>query len=159
MNAGSMNPSLRRAGPARPGYGAYLASRSWWGRRSRWFAAHASAEGTVECVVCLRAMAERAFDLHHLDYSGVVDLGLGKWQSRERDEDLMALCRQHHDDLHSLLDADRGWTSMGRRQASLEVASVLRAQFAQRVQAYLDAADVLTLPTDDPGTTSEESGT
>lgn len=152
----SLNPSLRRAGPARPSYGAYLANRSWWGRRRRWFAAHASAEGTVECAVCLRAMPERAFDLHHLDYSGVVDLGMGKWQSRERDEDLMALCRGHHDDLHALLDSDRGWASMGRRQASLEVAAVLRVEFAERVQAYLDATDTLAAPADGHRATAEE---
>ncbi len=119
------------------GYRAYLRSAAWRRRREAWIAGHVDEWATVPCAVCLIRLSAREVDLHHLDYSGVVELAGGRWEARERDDDLVAMCRLHHDELHQLLDRDRGWSLMSRREASRQVIGRLRAALAARVARYL----------------------
>ncbi len=66
-------------------YRAYLGSKKWKRKRRRYFSRHHRA-----CAAC---GSEVAVTLHHMTYERFGD---------ERDEDLLPLCRMHHDLLHRL---------------------------------------------------------
>lgn len=126
-----MGFSLARSGNA--GYqSGYLRSGAWFRRRRAWFA---GIEARGQQVVCLVCGAEKALDLHHVDYHGVSQAGDGSWIAGEADEDLMPLCRGCHEELHAELDRRRrdfwGWD---RRRASAVLVVALR-------RVRLEAAD------------------
>jgi hypothetical protein len=66
-----------------PLYNDYIHSPDWEDRKRRYWDTHQK-----RCVICL---TYKNIDLHHLSYA---DLG------NERDEDLVAVCRTHHDQFH-----------------------------------------------------------
>ncbi|UEJ82753.1 hypothetical protein Bra3105_18315 [Brachybacterium halotolerans subsp. kimchii] len=51
-----------------------------------------------------------------------------RWVSREADDDLMVLCRWCHERVHTLMDTDRGWAQMGRREATVSVVRAIQRQ-------------------------------
>ncbi len=65
-------------------YKLYIESKFWRRRKDQYFATHAK-----RCAVC--RTPERV-DLHHKAYGNY---------GRERDEDLVALCKKHHEGFHA----------------------------------------------------------
>ena len=83
----------RRRVQRREQYGGYMDSPAWFRRRERWlqeFAARATAAKSRVCVVCGAKWTLRHGDLHHRTYAR---LGAETWQ------DLVPMCRDHHDAL------------------------------------------------------------
>jgi 5-methylcytosine-specific restriction endonuclease McrA len=81
-------------------YAAYMESGKWHRRRRDWEAHEEFVTGApVRCAVCGTADWS---DLHHLTYDRLGD---------ERHEDLVALCRECHEELHRAYDAGR-WRGM-----------------------------------------------
>lgn len=111
----------RKRGAARAEYAGYLRSSAWLSRKIRFYEALAEAGFVAVCQVCgARKSKATPLDLHHLSYEGVKKLPGGQWVSSEADEDLIPLCREHHQQLHQILDTRgrdyRGWS---RKKASL----------------------------------------
>lgn len=123
----------RKTGSDRNPYQSYLASAAWHRRRWRYFRALRRRGFEPACQVCgLRLDQTESLDLHHLNYDGVVERD-GQWIAGERDEDLMVLCRLHHNDVHRILDERRrdywGWD---RRKATLVIVGHLRRSLKKR---------------------------
>lgn len=79
--------AVRNRGLARLGftsYDEYLSSSRWLRTRARYLASELS----QRCIVCKCT----TFDLHHLTYRRL---------GREHLEDLVPLCRRHHDEVHA----------------------------------------------------------
>jgi len=111
--------SLTRTGSA--AYRDYLRSPAWGFRRVRWFR-DARARGIEPaCQVCqLTLETAGTLDLHHVRYDEVHrDRLTGAWKAREDDEDLMPLCRAHHEQLHAALDARKEYLGWNRRRATV----------------------------------------
>ena len=112
---------LHRTGSA--AYQGYLRSQAWGYRRVRWFA-RCRADGVEPaCQVCAVTLAEAgSLDLHHLSYDGVVqEPSGGGWKAREVHEDLMPLCREHHQRLHQIMDGRKEFFGWDRRRASVVI--------------------------------------
>ena len=65
----------------------------------------------------LRRLPTPDVDLHHLDYA---DLG------HETYDDLIPLCRPHHDRVHAAWDATPHLRRLGRRAGSLAIITAMR---------------------------------
>lgn len=111
-------------------YRAYLRSPQWAFRRVRWFRSCRARGAEPACLVCRISLTDAGkLDLHHVSYKGVQQDRRGKWLARERDDDLMPLCREHHQDLHERMDARKEWFGWDRRRASVAiVARMIRQQ-------------------------------
>ena len=95
-------------------YADYVHSRAWAKRRRWWIREHRDRTGTDPvCVVCRHPDV----DLHHLDYA---DLG------HETYNDLIPLCRPHHDRVHAAWDATPHLRRLGRRAGSLAIITAMR---------------------------------
>lgn len=82
-------------------YASYMASAAWRIRRENWIAHQEYVTGQpVSCAVC---GDEDWDDLHHLTYDRM---------GEELHEDLVALCRPHHEGMHRAYDAGR-WRNIG----------------------------------------------
>ena len=91
----------KRRARRRSQYAQYMDSAAWRIRRSNWIAHEEYVTGKPVC--CAVCADEEWDDLHHLSYDRLGD---------ERHEDLVALCRVHHDELHRAYDAGR-WRHIG----------------------------------------------
>jgi 5-methylcytosine-specific restriction protein A len=108
----------------------YLASTAWFTRRNEWFREETTRHGVVRCAVCLGAGTTRTLELHHLDYTGVVETA-ARWIAGEAHEDLIAAHPEHHRLIHQLMDSDRVLSRMRSRQdATLQAISKLRQKIA-----------------------------
>lgn len=136
--------SNRRRPRAASRYG-YMRSDAWKARRRHWHAEQERRTGKrSQCEVCF---TERKLDLHHLDYSGVIRLADNTWNSLEKHEDLVPLCRRHHEAVHRLLDNDTGYRDhMSRRAASLKVIAKLRQRVLDLVVGLGDAVELQAAP-------------
>lgn len=119
-----MGFSLARSGDRQYQRG-YLRSAAWFRRRDRWFDEVEERGLVAVCQVC---GSQGALDLHHVSYDGVSrNDETGQWQASEGHEDLMPLCREHHQALHDEFDRRRrdfwGWD---RRRATAVVVVGLR---------------------------------
>ena len=119
-----MGFSLARSGNRQYQRG-YLRSAAWFRRRDRWFAKVEDRGLVAVCQVC---GAPGSLDLHHVSYDGVRrDDETGTWRAGEKHEDLMPLCREHHQAVHDEFDRRRrdfwGWD---RRRATAVVVVGLR---------------------------------
>lgn len=112
---------LHRTGSA--AYKRYLRSQAWGYRRVQWFAQCRADGAEPACQVCAITLAEAgSLDLHHLSYDGVVqDPFGGGWKAREAHEDLMPLCREHHQRLHQIMDGRKEFFGWDRRRASVVI--------------------------------------
>lgn len=109
----SRGRAIRRAG-----YEAYMRSPQWFARRRRWLGEwRARHNGAPTCRVCGRLWSLGSGDLHHATYERL---------GAELYEDLIPLCRAHHEDLHRLYDASAEWRKLGRTQATSGIIAVLR---------------------------------
>lgn len=119
---------LKRGGRGHEDYvGGYLRQVSWFRRRDAFVASRTGAGGLVACVCCDERYRPRQVDVHHLSYDGVSREN-ERWISREADDDLMVLCRWCHERVHTLMDTDRGWAQMGRREATVSVVRAIQRQ-------------------------------
>jgi 5-methylcytosine-specific restriction protein A len=83
----------------------YLRSRAWFARRHRWFVRQRDLGIPLACAGCGQPGTAPEFELHHLDYRGVVCAG-GKFRAREAHEDLTPMHPYCHELLHRLIDRD-----------------------------------------------------
>uniref|UniRef100_UPI0021B4BADC hypothetical protein n=1 Tax=Micrococcus luteus TaxID=1270 RepID=UPI0021B4BADC len=60
-------------------------------------------------------------DLHHVSYKGVGQDEEGRWQAREAHNDLMPLCRDHHQRLHQIMDGKKEFFGWDRRRATIVI--------------------------------------
>lgn len=90
----------RQRAHRRTQYAEYMASGRWHARRRRWIEQEQERSGAeVCCAVC----GGEFEDLHHLTYDRL---------GGERHEDMVALCRVHHDQVHRAYDQGR-WRGIG----------------------------------------------
>lgn len=107
----------------------YLRSISWYRRRDQWFEDEQQRTGGLECAVCMKPSRKRDLELHHLDYSGVVEKRQGGWIAGEKHEDLVGVHPRCHEWIHQALDDDAAaGAAMTRRVANERVISRLRSK-------------------------------
>lgn len=146
---------LGRTGSKR--YKGYLRSPAWNWRRQRWFRDLRAAGVEPACQVCgLTLEATGSLDLHHTSYKGVeYNEETGKWSAREKDRDLLPMCRHDHEALHRIMDGRREYHGWNRRRATVVIAAHLRRQFealseeAQRAVRYQRIVEIRERGTDD----------
>lgn len=110
----------------------YLRSQAWHWRRRRWFRDRRGDGFEPACQVCgVRLEDVDSLDLHHVSYLGVVENSDGTWAAREADEDLMPLCREHHQAVHRLMDRKRDFYGWERRRATLVIVAFLQAKWSK----------------------------
>lgn len=107
--------STRSLTASRTRWFAYLASPQWAARRMKYRLAHPDAS----CKAC----GSRQYDLHHLDHARSFTKA-GLFAGRERDSDLIPLCRRHHDMAHRYWNSRRFRT---RRLATLAAVADVRS--------------------------------
>lgn len=112
----------------RAAYQGYLSSTPWKARRRRYFETVKAAGFEPACQVCFATLAELGvLDLHHVSYDGVKEVAPGRFRAQEKDEDLVPLCRDHHEQLHRTFDQHRltywGWD---RKRATVVVINYMR---------------------------------
>ena len=111
---------LHRTGSAE--YKRYLRSQAWGYRRVRWFADCRQAGQEPACQVCGITLTQAGtLDLHHVSYTGVGQDEEGRWQAREAHNDLMPLCRDHHQRLHQIMDGKKEFFGWDRRRATVVI--------------------------------------
>lgn len=115
--------SLHRTGNSDYSRG-YLRSRAWFARRRRWFEEVRAMGMEPGCVVC--GMTEAAgrqdqvsLDLHHVSYAGVDKTESGRWVAAEEHQDLMPMCRGHHQRLHRMMDGRKEFYGWDRERATI----------------------------------------
>ncbi|SMY04385.1 MULTISPECIES: hypothetical protein [Brevibacterium] len=124
--------SLTRTGSSAYQSG-YLRSQQWHWRRRRWFRDRRAAGFEPACQVCGVSLEDAGtLDLHHVSYDGVVENPDGSWTAREADEDLMPLCRDHHQAVHRIMDRKRDFHGWDRRRATLVIVAFLRAKWEKK---------------------------
>ncbi|MFF5862493.1 hypothetical protein, partial [Micrococcus luteus] len=102
-------------------YKRYLRSQAWGYRRVRWFADCRQAGQEPACQVCGITLTQAGtLDLHHVSYKGVGQDEEGRWQAREAHNDLMPLCRDHHQRLHQIMDGKKEFFGWDRRRATCQ---------------------------------------
>lgn len=129
-----MKSLARKDGTRADAYHQYLDSPAWRARRAQWISDHGDELGHVRCTVCLVRLTARTVNLHHLDYTGVQQASSG-WVAGEADDELVSMCRPHHEALHVLFDRDKAWKRLGRKGASLEAIGKLRRHLARQLLA------------------------
>lgn len=96
-------------------YITYMQSGRWFAFREAWAERHGGAALTCYIDGCDVTWSD-GLDLHHLSYDRL---------GREADDDLIAMCREHHDLLHMIFRGSRPWRKLGLRSASLGIAARL----------------------------------
>lgn len=100
-------------------YAAWMSSPEWRARRRAWLTSwRARHQGDPCCAVCGQSWGRYGLDLHHRSYRHL---------GAERDDELLALCRDCHDHVHLLLERAPGWSRLGRAQATDLIVARLRA--------------------------------
>lgn len=125
----------RRTKSRRRGYvQGYLRSLAWFRRRDRWFDEEITRRGVARCIVCRKAGSRRTLELHHLDYTGVIQTGPTTWSAGERHEDLVAAHPRCHEWIHTVLDRDEAASAaVDRRAANVRVIRGLRTKFSAAI--------------------------
>lgn len=130
--------ALSRTGSA--SYRRYLRSKQWGFRRVRWFRDRRREGFEPACQVCgITLEAVGTLDLHHNSYGGVDwDEHVQQWVAAEADEDLLPMCRTHHQALHRIMDRGRDYYGWDRHRASIVIAARLRREFLSLSEAEQD---------------------
>lgn len=103
-------------------YREYLSSEAWQEKRRSWYASKQNRKPGF-CMFCNQ---RKPLDLHHKSYARI---------GRERLTDLIALCRNCHDELHALADTKTQPRYGQRLKAAykqMERASIRRGDFVYR---------------------------
>jgi hypothetical protein len=108
----------------RAAYCDYMASPEWFALREKWLEAWKARFGTdPRCIICGISWTLKQGDLHHRSY---IRLG------HEALSDLVPFCRECHEALHRVLEADPSWRRLNRAQATDLIIRALRCKlFAQ----------------------------
>lgn len=107
-------------------YAAYMDSEAWRTRREQWHAHYlATRRRPPSCAVCGAPWSLVGDDLHHASYARL---------GRERDDDLIPMCRAHHTALHELWDTHPAWRRLGRTQATAGIIALLRRRHAETLR-------------------------
>lgn len=127
--------SLNRTGNKE--YRRYLRSQQWGFRRVRWFRECRAKGYEPACQVCGETLADvESLDLHHVSYEGVSwSETKQQWVAREAHEDLMPLCRNHHRELHRIMDGRKEFYGWNRRRASVVIIARLINRNQHRKQS------------------------
>lgn len=117
-------------------YQGYLVSNAWRARRRKYFEWVKSRGFEPACQVCFGMLNDLgSLDLHHMSYDGVIKLPHGKYRAEETNDDLVPLCREHHEALHQRLDDHRysywGWD---RRRATVVIINYMRRDMRARTK-------------------------
>lgn len=121
-------------------YRSYLASGAWRARKHRWFHDRRDEGYEPACVICGLSLTELgALDLHHMNYAGVTEHPDGTWSAREADEDLMPMCRHHHQLLHRAMDRHREYHGWDRGKATVVIAASMVRRFSALSPAASEA--------------------
>lgn len=116
-------------------YRAYLKTQAWHWRRQRWFRDRRRAGFEPACQVCGVTLATAGtLDLHHMSYQGVGQEPDGTWKAREKDTDLMPLCRDHHEAVHRMMDRRKEFYGWDRRRATVKIVAHLYRRQREREQ-------------------------
>lgn len=126
---------LHRTGSAP--YRRYLGSHQWGFRRVRWFRDCRANGYEPACQVCGTTLAdEGSLDLHHVSYEGVSwHETKRQWVAAEADEDLMPMCRTHHQQLHRIIDGRKEFYGWNRRRATVVIVARLIDRHDRTVQS------------------------
>ena len=110
----------------RAGIAEYMNSEQWQRRRMWWVGEYRRRNDGADpaCAVCDAPWADsetgRTLDLHHRAYDNV---------GAEAFEDLIPMCRDHHEQLHRVLDTYPQWRTMARRTATDALIGRLRTRW------------------------------
>lgn len=121
--------SNRRRGAVRYRSG-YLRSRVWFRRRDAWFTEEAARAGRLSCAGCDAVDVKARLELHHLDYTGVLEDQHAGWVAGEDHEDLLSMHPSCHELLHRLIDRDKVLSRHRSRREATRIG-------LQRLQAAL----------------------
>lgn len=93
----------------------------------RWFRDCRANGYEPACQVCGATLSdERSLDLHHVSYDGVSwHESKDQWVAAEADEDLVPLCRAHHQQLHRIMDGRKEFYGWDRRRATVVIVARL----------------------------------
>ena len=104
-------------------YGTYMRSPAWLHRREAWEAAWTSRHGAAPtCAACGGEWNLSHGDVHHRSYDRL---------GSEIYEDLIALCRPCHTQLHTLMDGSPAWRRLPRAQTTDLLVARIRAAKAK----------------------------
>ena len=122
---------LHRTGSTK--YRDYLRSSQWGFRRVRWFRDCRARGFEPACQVCQITLTEAGtLDLHHVSYAGVTwDEHMQRWKAQEADDELMPMCREHHQQLHQMMDGRKEFYGWDRRRATVVIISRLVKRLAR----------------------------
>lgn len=100
-------------------YRAYIASKHWYERRLAWVNSFSMRHPDSElvCFSCGASWDVRRDDLHHASYQRL---------GNERDEDLWAMCRDCHNELHSMIRSSYAWRRLSFESANRLALAKLR---------------------------------
>src|SRR5699024_10988293 len=104
-------------------YGRYLRPKQCGCGRVRWLRDRRARGYEPACQVWSASVADGdRLALHHVSYEGVSwDDTTQQWMAREADEDLMPMCREHHQQLHRIMDGRKEFYGWDRRRASVVI--------------------------------------
>lgn len=73
-----------------------------------------------------------SLDLHQVSYEGVIwDTAAQRWSAREDHHDLLPMCRDHHEQLHRIMDGRKEFYGWDRRRATVVIVARLIQRFQQ----------------------------
>lgn len=132
--------SNRRTG-AEEYRGGYSRSPAWFARRDQWFADVQAMGYAPACQVCMRTRDDlsaahkrtklASLDLHHVSYARVTRGHRNRWVAGEHHEDLVAMCRGCHEQLHTRLDDGKTYYGWSRETATFRIIADMRAELEQ----------------------------
>lgn len=116
-------------------YRKYLSSQRWGYRRVQWFRECRARGYEPACQVCGVTLGQsESLDLHHVSYYGVTwDSEAQQWFSLEQHDDLMPICREHHEQLHRILDGRKEFYGWDRRRATVVIVARLIQRLRQQI--------------------------
>lgn len=117
-------------------YRNYLRSPQWGFRRVRWFRECRKWGFEPVCQVCRKSLVDAgSLDLHHVSYEGVGwDEQRNQWIAAEQHTDLIPMCRNHHQQLHQMMDGRKEFYGWDRRRATVVIIRRLIDRFTRNIE-------------------------
>lgn len=104
-------------------YAGYITSAAWYRRREQWAKDEEARIAPAQIMCrggCGKPWRVDRDDLHHCDYRSLGD---------EAHEDLWAMCRTCHTQLHDLLESSRSWRRLPKRQANRQAIAIVAERY------------------------------
>ena len=88
------------------------------------------------CQVCRKSLVDAgSLDLHHVSYEGVGwDEQRNQWIAAEQHTDLIPMCRNHHQQLHQMMDGRKEFYGWDRRRATVVIIRRLIDRFTRNIE-------------------------